>query len=452
MELWKIGVVSTVSILSYNILQPDFFVTLIIAGILSAGFFYFEEKRNVILYMFIFSIYWIVSGVFIFNGELEKGSIYSAKGEFNGKNIILSSINGKGGNIIFKENSGDRFKGRAELLIKIDNIEKIKNRYLLRGKIIEIKKDIFDKTRDYLSEKIKNISENKKIHGITNAVILGDNSGLTDEMQKSFRYTGTAHIIVISGMHIALIILAILKIAEMLKLGYKTKYITSILILSGYCFTVGMTPPVARSYIMGLIYLLSKLLWEKAEMDKSFWIAYLGILFFNPEQLFSLSFQLSFGAVFAMIYIYELIKNEKDNFFIEMLKLSFIIQLVLSPLFVIYFGTMPILSIFANMVAIPLGTVMIQFMFGAVFITALFSIFDGILKIILNYLVEIMIFYVKLFEKIPFMQVEINSAGAFIFIILYLIFTGMGVRFVMKKKEERINSEKIILNIEKVDF
>ena len=165
MELWKIGVVSTVSILSYNILQPDFFVTLIIAGILSAGFFYFEEKRNVILYMFIFSIYWIVSGVFIFNGELEKGSIYSAKGEFNGKNIILSSINGKGGNIIFKENSGDGFKGRAELLIKIDNIEKIKNRYLLRGKIIEIKKDIFDKTRDYLSEKIKNISENKKIHG-----------------------------------------------------------------------------------------------------------------------------------------------------------------------------------------------------------------------------------------------------------------------------------------------
>lgn len=446
------GVVSTVSIISYKILQPELFITVILAIILCVGFFYFEEKRAVILYMFIFSIYWIMCGIFIFNGELEKGEIYSAKGEFNGKNIILSSINGKGGNIIFKENSGDRFKGRAEILIKVDYIEKLKNRYILRGKIIEIKKDIFDKTRDYLSNRIKNISENKKINGITTAVILGDNSGLTDEMQKSFRYSGTAHIIVISGMHIAIIILAILKIAEMLKMGYKTKYITSLVILSGYCFVVGMTPPVARSYIMGVIYLVSKLLWEKAEMDKSFWIAYIGILFFNPEQLFSLSFQLSFGAVFAMIYIYELIKNEKDNFFIEVLKLSFIIQLILSPLFIIYFGTMPFLSILANMVAIPIGTVMIQFMFGAVFITALFSRFDWILKIILNYLVEIMIFYVKLFEKIPFMQVEINSGGAVIFIILYLSCAGAGVRFAMKKKEEKINSEKIILNIEKVEL
>ena len=113
---------------------------------------------------------------------------------------------------------------------------------------------------------------------------------------------------------------------------------------------------------------------------------------------------------------------------------------------------MPLLSILANMIAIPIGTVMIQFMFGAVFITALFSSFDWILKIILNYLVEIMIFYVKLFEKIPFMQVEINSAGTVIFIILYLSCAGAGVRFVMKKKEEKINSEKIILNIEKVEL
>ena len=65
-----------------------------------------------------------------------------------------------------------------------------------------------------------------------------------------------------------------------------------------------------------------------------------------------------------------------------MLKMSFIIQLVLSPFFIIYFGTFPILSIFANLVVIPIGTVMVQIMFGAVFITTVISLFDEILKII----------------------------------------------------------------------
>ncbi len=120
-----------------------------------------------------------------------------------------------------------------------------------------------------------------------------------------------------------------------------------------------------------------------------------------------------------------------------MLKMSFIIQLVLSPFFIIYFGTFPILSIFANLVVIPIGTVMVQIMFGAVFITTVISLFDEILKIILEYLVGILIFYIKIFEKIPFMQIEVNSGVKVIVVIAYILFSLAVVHMVMKNNKKR---------------
>lgn len=442
MELWKIGIISTISILSYNIFNPSFLFIFVAAIIIAGGFLYFEDKRKYIIYAFIFIAYQIISGMFIFTENIRKDEIYRVKGEFNGKNISVLSINGKGSckNLIFKANGEKELKGRGEILIRVDEVEKIKNGYIVNGEILEINKGIFDKTRDYITEKIKKISENKKIYGVTVAVIIGDKSKLPDDVKKGFQYTGTAHIIVISGLHIGLIMLSIIKIAEIIKLKYRNKYIFAIFILTIYCMIVGFTPSVARSYIMGSIYILSKIMWEKAEMEKSFWIAYLIILIFNPSTLYSLSFQLSFGAVFALVYIYELVKNEKDNFFVELLKMSFIIQTVLAPFFIIYFGTIPLLSIFANIVAIPLGTVMIQLMFSAVVITTLFSLFDGILKIVLYYIVEILIFYINIFEKIPFMQIEVNSEMKIVIVIVYILFAGTAVYKIKelnrKKKDE----------------
>jgi competence protein ComEC len=439
MELWKIGIISSISILLYNILHIPLLFMVIIAIVLAGGFIYFEDKRKYIIYAFIFIVYQIISGLFIFNQDIKEGNIYSVKAKFNGKNIVVSSIEGKSSirRIILKESSENKLKGRGELLIRADKLEKSKNTDIILCEIIEIRKGVFDRIRDYLSEKIKKISENKDVYGIVGAVILGDESELTDEIKKGFRYTGTAHIIVISGLHIGIIIITILKIADLLKMRYKQKYILSLMILTFYCFIVGMTPPVARSYIMGVIYLMSKIMWEKSETDKSFWIAYIGILFFNPAQLYSISFQLSFGAIFSLIYIFELIKNREDNFFIEMLKMSFIIQIVLSPFFIMYFGTFPILSIFANIIVIPIGIVMVQIMFGAVFITAISPIFDRILKIILEYLVEILIFYIKLFEKIPFMQIEVNSGAKVIVVIAYILFSLAVVHMVMKNNKKR---------------
>ena len=105
---------------------------------------------------------------------------------------------------------------------------------------------------------------------------------------------------------------------------------------------------------------------------------------FNPAQIFALSFQLSFGAVFALIYIYSIVKKENENFFIEMLKMSFVIQIALSPMFIFYFGMMPLISFAANVVIIPLGTVMVQIMFGVTAVSVIMPFLDGIGKIILK--------------------------------------------------------------------
>ena len=152
------------------------------------------------------------------------------------------------------------------------------------------------------------------------AIVLGLKGSISQEMRDSFSATGLAHLLSISGTHFGLLAFIIFRIVRgTVKLlpdtamKRVTLYITptqiailcTMPVLAMYALMSGMNTPTVRSLIMVYIYMLALFIGRKGQWLNSLSIAAIIILLYNPHTLFTLSFQLSFIAVFSIGYVLE---------------------------------------------------------------------------------------------------------------------------------------------------
>ncbi len=114
-----------------------------------------------------------------------------------------------------------------------------------------------------LEENIDNLLDQEKA-SIFKGILLGDTSNIEDEIQESFRNSNISHILAVSGMHVAYIILGI-NLLFRTGLGKRqTRYLV-ILVLICYMFLTGFSPSIVRAVIMGIIVTLGEILHRKNE-------------------------------------------------------------------------------------------------------------------------------------------------------------------------------------------
>ncbi|MGW8193841.1 MAG: DNA internalization-related competence protein ComEC/Rec2 [Desulforhopalus sp.] len=145
------------------------------------------------------------------------------------------------------------------------------------------------------------------------AVLLGDRSRLDETTLEAFKGSGTMHILAISGMHVAVagfllytLFYYLLGRSEKLLLRFTIKKWAAFLslpIIVGYGFIAGMNTPVFRAVIMSSIVIIAICADRRKFSGPLLAFAALLILTFNPLQLFSTSFQLSFVAVAAILFL-----------------------------------------------------------------------------------------------------------------------------------------------------
>ncbi len=134
------------------------------------------------------------------------------------------------------------------------------------------------------------------LHGI----MLGDEKGMSPELQQAFRDTGTSHIIAISGMHVAILALLLSAIFGRI-FGIKIGAILTILGIIGYTLLVGATPSVVRAAIMGTLSILALQLGRQNFALNALAFAALIMAFIDPLLLWHVGFQLSFVATLGLI-------------------------------------------------------------------------------------------------------------------------------------------------------
>lgn len=331
--------------------------------------------------------------------------------------IITTIKDGKGR---LEKVNGQYFKNKGVL-----NIDKVENgEYEIDGKVLKIEKEKNEKKyyfqikkiekrkgiKNYLSKKIDRITEpfTYRLNNFFKGVILGED--INYELKKKFIYTGTAHLLVISGLHIGIIISGTLYLLRKMGVNRKINNIVTLILVTIYSFAIGFTPSLLRAYLMGSVYILGNILYEKNDSKKTLAVSFIFSLLIAPWWFYNISFWMSYIAVFSIIYIYPRIPKfhiEKEILkkIVDYIILSFTIQVCMLPIFVIYFKSVPIFTFITNFFIVPLGSIIIFLAFITLMLSMVHLSF--LTSYILNFLFYLLLKLVDILYEIPCLTLEI---------------------------------------------
>ena len=350
--------------------------------------------------------------VYRMNLSLEDGRIKVLK--INNK-YPLKNIYGKLG---YKEN------GKYEGYFLVKSIKEYENIYFVELEDIKSTK-IEDNLLEKYLQTIFNRAEEDYSYGIKNinrAILLGDNTRIKKDLKDKIRYIGLSHIFAMSGLHIGLVIAIFYFI---FKKTIKNKKLIEVLLLISitlYYISVKESPSFTRAYIMAVVYLLGKLFYEKVDLGKTLFISAVVSIFINPTVIFFISFQLSYGAMIAIAYIFPYVRkiNYKKFKILDYILFTTTIQIFLIPITAYYFNSVQFLSVISNLILLPLASFYITVNYIALFLENFYLSF--LLKPIVEILYKILIYLIDFFSELPYLSVEyINKNLIYIYVVVFVI-------------------------------
>jgi competence protein ComEC len=132
------------------------------------------------------------------------------------------------------------------------------------------------------------------------AMVAGDRTYLTHALRVGFERTGSFHMLVVSGFHLAIVAGCILWIARRLHIPRVPATILTILVSFAYALFTGFGTPVQRSLWMVTLYLLGRLVYRERNALNTIGFAALCLLVVSPRSLFDSSLQMTLLAVIAI--------------------------------------------------------------------------------------------------------------------------------------------------------
>jgi competence protein ComEC len=231
------------------------------------------------------------------------------------------------------------------------------------GSIIE--KDVWyytSKLRTKIIRNLENSNFNKAELNVAIALILGQQQDISPEIIRDYQFAGAVHILSVSGLHIGFILLFVtflLKPFPNTRRGSFIKLIIILASLASFGLIAGLAPSVLRSVTMFSFVAIGMYLRRSTNIFHTLLVSMLLILLVQPSFLFDVGFQLSYVALFFILWLQPLLaqlwtpKNVVANYFWEILTVSFAAQIGAFPLSIYYFHQFPGLFFVTNLVIIP---------------------------------------------------------------------------------------------------
>jgi competence protein ComEC len=135
------------------------------------------------------------------------------------------------------------------------------------------------------------------------AMIIGDDSRLLRDVREEFQKTGVYHLLVVSGMNVALLALAVFWLARRLRCPEWAASLVTIGLAVFYAYIAGMGVPIQRAVLMLSFFLIARLLYRDRSALNATGFAAMAVLVLSPGALFDPGFQLTFLALLAITAI-----------------------------------------------------------------------------------------------------------------------------------------------------
>lgn len=244
---------------------------------------------------------------------------------------------------------------------------------------------------------------------ILSALTLGYKRGLDPETKRIFSAAGAMHVLAVSGLHVGIIfwlITLLFGILKKRKSGQVIFVILSISFLWSYALITGLSPSVTRAAAMFSIFVIGDNLNRKANTYNSLAASALFLLLFNPNNLFEVGFQLSYSAVFGIVFLQPKlskliqIKNKILNFFWTLLCVSAAAQISTFPLSVFYFNQFPSYFLISNLFIIPVVMVLIPLGMSLLLFSNI-SMISHIISMLIQFLIKGSYLILSGIDKLP---------------------------------------------------
>lgn len=297
------------------------------------------------------------------------------------------------------------------------------------------------KLRSYISQ----LSLDPEKEAVAQALLLGYKYLLTDDTARAFAGAGAMHVLAVSGLHVGILymILAWILRIDKRKLHRNNLWqvILTVVIIWAYAFVTGLSPSVARAATMFSFIAFGHLQKRKPAAYQGLLASALLLLAYKPNYLFEVGFQLSYAAVFGILYIqpkiYHLIEKPRwwltDQIW-QITAVSIAAQLATFPLSLYYFHQFPVLFLISNLIVIPLAWLIM--VYGLSLLTISIFLAPGFWLIEpFRWLTWLMTNSVRFVEEIPYAVLHKLWIGRFeLVVIMVLVFACVEAIFYKKKR------------------
>ena len=300
---------------------------------------------------------------------------------------------------------------------------------------------------------------------IMEAMTIGNQKAIPPDVRDNFNKTGTAHILSINGLHIGIIaasafffVFLILKSSEYLMLRFsiiKLAAIAAFFMVLISAFIAGMEIPVLRSTLMALIFLIALISGKQKDLYNTLAGAALIILVVSPEALFDSSFQLSFIAVLALIYIAprfsDLSLKQLEHLpswgksIIRYIYLSAVVCSAVTvgtlPLIIYYSNRVSSITIIANLILVPLlGTLVLTICMFFILCAFFSPLAAGYCIKLASFFVQISVSIINKLGALPWSSFNCTTPNIVEIAVFYL-FIFLVIQFIDERRKKKTQKE-----------
>ena len=342
--------------------------------------------------------------------------------------------------------------------IEAGTIEVINSDYSgIRQGLYEMRMEIIERMEKLCSDNkgIFSIINNK--NGIIGAIILGDKTDLDSDIKELYSVSGIAHILAISGLHISFIGMAIYRLLRR-RFRFLFSAAVSIPVVLSFGIMSGFGISTIRAIIMFILKIIGEVLGRKYDAITAISLAGLVLLVQNPFVVCNSGFQMSFGAIIAIVLILPIVEEilNTDNKIIKVLSANFTISLVMNPILAWNYYELPTFSFLLNIVVVPLMSVVIVSSIVGIFCSCIMFGFGKVVIFPGCGILELYTFLCNIINKSSVASIVVGQPKVTIIIVYYAILLvvlfglkNIRTKYTRAEKERNIIKKETGLVLEK---
>lgn len=273
-----------------------------------------------------------------------------------------------------------------------------------------------------------------KYGNIAYGILSGDKNSLDSSVLSYYSASGLGHVLAVSGLHLGFLVSAVMFIMK--KVSAKIKVPIAVVIIALYSIFAGLSTSVLRAAIMSCVGLVTLINGQRSDLLNNLSLAFAVITASAPFILFDIGFAMSFSAVFGIACFGNLFnrllkKTRIPHFIASAISVSVAAQLGITPCIMFYFHSLPLYSILANIILMPL----IMLVFITLLLTSVITLIigSGVTLIVPETLLILLDGTSHFTANLPFSQINV-FVNAFIFIVPLLYFVMSGYFMIPKFK------------------